>query len=270
MTTFWVTAKKNCEETEQTMLNPLQRLRQTHKPHEVSQGLCQSHPPSPPNSHSFLTQPVHPRLRRAPSPKPDEWPEADRRLSRTEYGHPRQRSCTVPTVDILAADVGMVMGTRHGSIGTPFAASRQDYLTPRHEVDQFPQSPFNLSRAGSVVEQLLPRSRNDSIASEFNLLRVRDSMSFPLPTIKEASPSELAVFAALADQNARQARKLADWAAELARAVAKSREGSTELELPPEGTPVDPPQPPQLKSDTTTAKKPEGSDASTQSSCRIM
>jgi len=79
--------------------------------------------------------------------------------------------------------------------------------------------------------------------SEFNIMQVRNSISGVLPTIAEGGTSQLAVFAALADDNARQARRLADWAAELARVAVRSREGSLERSdpsFPPEGTSVDP------------------------------
>ncbi len=227
MNTFWVPGKKVKDSDDETMLNPFQRLR-AERP-----ALVHSPSPSPPPaSHTLVVQPRG--LPRA-SPKPDEWPEAERRLSREG----RQRSGTLPTLGVSPSLISQARRMRHGSLN--------HVVPPSSLVASGTSTPV----PGGTRDVM---SRNNSIASdvrsleEFNLLRLRESISFPLPTISEASHSQLAVFAAAADETARQARRLADWAAELARAAAR-RESSVDVSYPPcpdgvpphlEGTPVDP------------------------------
>ena len=217
MTTYWVTGKRSPDNSvSEETLNPFQRSRQS---------LEQSRPtsPTPKNSqNSFLTPPARPL--RASSPGPDDWPQAERRLSRSEQERGRQRSSTLPSINVVGTDL---LKNRHGSIipicGTPLSTLQQANVGSRDRVN----SDLNSVRS----------------MSEFNIMQVRNSISGVLPTIAEGSTSQLAVFAALADDNARQARRLADWAAELARVAARSREGSLERNdpsFPPEGTSVDP------------------------------
>ncbi len=236
MYTYWVTDKKVPDSTDETMLNPFQRLRLSSKP-----ALVPSSPPvssPPPMSHTLFNQPR--RLHRV-SPKPDEWPEADRRLSVDT----RQRSGTLPSLGVPPSLIAHGRTTRHGSLST-----LSSHVLPPSSLA--PPYPNTTSGTSTPVTRDMS-SRNNSISSEFNhvrvreseynIVRLRESISLTLPTITEASPSQLTVFAAVADENARQARRLADWAAELARAAAKAsrgREDSTVVQWPSEGTPVDP------------------------------
>lgn len=264
MNTYWVLGKKVEEKEEQVVLNPFQRFRQTSK---------QS--PGPPSTSSFLTTPTQPRRKRSISPKPDEWPEAERRLSRVETDRMRQRSCTVPTADILEADMRL-LHTRHPSL-----------IPQNHLLLQTPELEYTLAtssadtgvtpseRASVAAEQLQFASRRNSLVTDFNLMRIRDSLSIPLPTIVEKNHPHLAFLAAVADENARSARQLADWLAELARNVArgKSRESSVDPEVLPEGTSVDP-SPQDSVTQSNLDNKPADSSFSAASSikpnCRIM
>ena len=213
LSTYWVTEKKAVDNQEETMLmlNPFQRLRQSRS--TSSHPLCSTHPAIA-QPQSFITPPK--AVSQMAFPKPDEWPEANRRLSMDV----RHRSDTIPTIEVPLSEL-------HHS---------------------------NESRASIGSCNYPQRSRSSSIVSESNL---RDSTACPLPTIAEASPLQLAVFVALAnenarqadenarqaDENARQARQLADWAAELTR---RSSEGSIDPSHTDihhlEGTPVDPPK----------------------------
>ena len=264
MNTYWVTGKKMS--TGETTLNPFQRLKQAASL-SPSASPSPSRPTTPPlqcttSSPATLQPPVPRNMSRAVSPKPDEWPQADRRLSRPEPERARPRSSTLPTIDVNTAQlINGVMETRHGSIsgaGCPFS---------RLEGDISPATPRN--RVGSTNASSEFISRHNSLVSEFNLLRIRESVCLPLPPISETNPSQLALFAAFADDNARQARRLADWAAELARTAIRgrgSREGSAEVEpFPTEGTSVDPHQPNQppeersrTEPETEAAKQPDG------------
>ena len=230
MTTYWVTGKRSPDDSgSEETLNPFQRSRQ---PLEILHPTSAppSCPPSPTSTHknpqNFLMTPTT-RPLRVSSPGPDEWPQAERRLSRNEQERGRQRSSTLPSISVLGAESHR---NRHGSIipvcGPQVPTSRQAEVWSRSRINN-DQPQLNSVRS----------------MSEFNIFQVRNSITGALPTIAEASTSQLAVFAALADDNARQARKLADWAAELARAAVRSREGSLERNepsFPSEGTSVDP------------------------------
>ena len=209
MKTYWVSGRKSAkkvgefEEESQEILNPFQLSRQYPD--------CNSLTPGPMCSQNLLLV-TPPTTRTRPiSPKPDEWPEADRRLSESSE---RKRSSTLPPCT-GETDPTMVR-SRYSSI-----------------CDTLPQSRNSVIGDGPL---LFPARS----MSEFNILQIRNSICEALPVVPEMSSPQLAVFAALADDNARQARRLADWAAELARRTV--REGSEEKGTPgvhPEGTPVD-------------------------------
>ena len=248
MTTYWVTGKKTS--SGETMLNPFQRLKQDSP--STSGSPCPSRPFSPTQfttkgSPATLQIPT-PRTSRAVSPKPDEWPQADRRLSRPEPERPRPRSSTLPTIDVNTAQViNGLMESRHGSLPGPSLGCPFSIQDGNISVSASPATPRNRVGSNDTASDFL--SRHNSLVSEFNLLRIRESVCLPLPPISETDPSQLALFAAFADDNARQARRLADWAAELARTAVRTREAREESAegdpFPTEGSSVDPHAPPQ-------------------------
>ena len=209
MKTYWVSGRKSAkkvsefEEESPEILNPFQMSRQDPD--------CNFQSPGPMCSQNLLVI-TPPTTRKRPiSPKPDEWPEADRRLSESVE---RKRSSTVPPS--TGGTEPTMVRSRYSSI-----------------CDTLPQSRNSLVGDGPLM---FPTARS---MSEFNILQIRNSICEALPAVPEMSSPQLAVFAALADDNARQARRLADWAAELARRTV--REGGEEggPGVHPEGTPVD-------------------------------
>ena len=234
MKTYWVTGRKSAntfEEENQEILNPFQLSRQNLECHHALS----------PCSQNLLTPPT---MRTRPvSPKPDEWPEADRRLS--ENRERKQSTPFPPSTGWTTEPV--VARSRYSSF-----------------CDTMPQSRSSIVGDGPL---LFPARS----MSEFNILQVRNSICETLPVVPEASSSQLAVFAALADENARQARRLADWAAELARRAI--RDANEEKEVHPEGTPVDPHFPRENESSgqaesTVEGKKKGGSGG--DNTCSIM
>ena len=206
MKTYWVSGRKSAkkvsefEEESPEILNPFQMSRQDP---DCFLG------PGPMCSQNLLVI-TPPTTRKRPiSPKPDEWPEADRRLSESVE---QRRSSTVPPS--TGGTEPMMVRSRYSSI-----------------CDTLPQSRNSLVGDGPLM--FPARSM-----SEFNILQIRNSICEALPAVPEMSSPQLAVFAALADDNARRARRLADWAAELARTVREEgEEGGPGVH--PEGTSVD-------------------------------
>ena len=72
-------------------------------------------------------------------------------------------------------------------------------------------------------------------------MNVRNSISGPLPTIMESSigAAQVASFAAMAEENAKQARRIADWAKGLAKLVGNVEKTQSNGEIPREGSSVD-------------------------------
>lgn len=253
MNTYWVTDKKVHEGGDEPVLNPFQRLRLSPKPALVPSSPPATTPPPTTQQRFFPQTRVLPKV----FPKPDEWPEADRRLSTDT----RQRSGTLPTLEVPARVVPHPRTTRHGSLNHIVAPpsllhpTPSDTGTPRLSVTR------DTSRSNSIISVQ---------ESEYNLLRLRESIALQLPTISEAVPSQLAIFAAAAEENARNARRLADWAAELARAAAR-RESSVDVGFPLlEGTPVD-----STPASTRTTPPPKTEDSSgsrnhSKYSCKMM
>ena len=205
MKTYWVSGRKNVsefEEDSQEILNPFQMSRQDPDYNSLSPGpMC--------SQNLLVVTPPTTRIRPV-SPKPDEWPEADRRLSMSVE---RKRSSTVP-LSTGGTEPTMVR-SRYSSI-----------------CDTLPQSRNSIVGDGPLI--FPARSM-----SEFNILQIRNSICEALPMVPEMSSPQLAVFAALADDNARQARKLADWAGELARRTVREGREEGSPGVHPEGTPVD-------------------------------
>ena len=238
MKTYWVTGRKSAktfEEENQEILNPFQLSRQN---------LEYQHALSPGSQNLLLTPPT--MTTRPVSPKPDEWPEADRRLSESRE---RKRSTPFPP-------------STGGTTEPVVARSRYSSFC-----DTLPQSRSSIVGDGPL---LFPARS----MSEFNILQVRNSICETLPVVPEASSSQLAVFAALADENARQARRLADWAAELARrAVREEGEEKGGTGVHPEGTSVDPHFPREnessVQAESTVEEKKKGGSGG-DSTCSIM
>ena len=174
------------------------------------------------------------------SPAPDLWPQAERRLSDNYHMHNKvpHRSCTVPRLDITAdPELQAAIAHRHGSLplvgnglflplGHSGSGSLPGDSTPIH---------------GSEIPDSYPASRHDSIVSD-NLTQVRLALLQGLPTINEAETTQLLSFAAIAEENARVARRLADRALEIARSASSANLQNGVLSLNySDGSSVDPP-----------------------------
>ncbi len=230
MNTFWVTDRK--DSSNEPMLNPFQRLRQSSKPAIFS-------PPVMPGP------PVSPHLLAVPSrlPKADNWPQAERSLHRDA----QQRTSTLPSLEADVLDVlPHSRTTRH--------ALTNDILPSLHLAARRASTDVRIVRSNSVsstiqVEEL-----------DFNILRLRESISdAPPPIISEPSLSHMAAFTAAAEENARQGRRLATWAAELTRAAA-TRESSVDAEYLNY-------KPSSL---STSSSKPIEEDSHSQNGCQIV
>ena len=249
-------SKKTGEAASQTMLNPFQRQkmsdRQTQKSLRPSTSPIMSRPSSPLNlPPSYLSPPVERNGgHNVKSPKPDEWPIADHRLSQTTEERCRivdERRYTLPTIQHPSIVIQRQLAGPGGGGGLPLADTaslfeRRNTITTMNpmEVQQavirsHPPGRPSVSSANPVWpvwNGAPPRSARESVSetpqltlasdlSEYNLLTVRDSLTQNLPRLTEggvANPAQLSLFAALAEETACQARRVADWAACLAKA----------------------------------------------------
>lgn len=203
------------------------------------------------------------------SPKPDEWPIADHRLNHLEERRrgDGDRRNTLPSVQYQPVVIQRQLGGPGGGGGLPLADTsslldRRNTITtmdPREMqqavIHSHPPGRQSVSSANStwssiptwnVAGQMSPR---DSVVpetprltfpsplSEYNLMHVRDSLTQPLPVAEEGvvSHSHLSVFAAMAEETARQARKVADWAAYIAKAKSITSRDNSSDKLSEEG-----------------------------------
>ena len=290
MDTYWVKSKKLGEAASQTMLNPFQRQKISDKSPKHRKPIISptpsrpSTPPPPtfafpnmaPEVGGFLAPQMERNGSRLMSPKPDEWPIADHRLSQAEERHHigADRRYTLPSVQCPPIVIQRQLAGPGGGGGLPLADAsslldRRNTITtmdPRemqqavihsHPVGRPSTSSANpawstiplwsangvpSSPRDSTVSET-PRFTLPSELSEYNLLHVRDSLTTQLPPITEvgvASPSQLSLFAAMAEDAARQARRVADWATLLAKAKTNSRHASHDgLSSSDHGSPVD-------------------------------
>ena len=116
----------------------------------------------------------------------------------------RQRTATLSTIDL-------------SELGTELQA----IFAHRNSLPLNEQS-LSDSRASSVAN-FCTALRSNSITSEYDMARLRQSLSECLPTVSEAGESRLALFAHMAEENARCARQLANMASNLVRAEAQGR-----------------------------------------------
>ena len=288
MDTYWVKSKKSGEAASQTMLNPFQRQKITNKMHK-NQHLTKAIPTSP--SHSRSSTPPPPSLAntflspsglerngitRVTSPKPDEWPIADQRLSQLSLDDKHRgdgdRRYTLASVQCPPIVIQRQLAGPGGGGGLPLADTtslldRRNTITtmdPREMqqavIHSHPPGRASVSSANPMWStvplwnQPPPSPRNNipspetprltipNDPSEYNLLHVRDSISQPLPPVAEGlSPSHLSIFASMAEETARQARKVADWATYIAKAGGvTSRNASSDcLSVSDHGSSVD-------------------------------
>ena len=265
MDTYWVKSKKSGEASSQTMLNPFQRQKILNKsPKHLKPIISPTHsrpstPPPPSLTMSTLLAP--PPDGRLMSPKPDEWPIADHRLSQVEERHHMgDRRYTLPSVQCPPIVIQRQLAGPGGGGGLPLADAsslldRRNTITtldPRemqqavihsHPIGRPSVSSANTawplwntngvpsSPRESVAAPETPRLAMPSELSEYNLLHVRDSLTTQLPPLMEGgvtSPAQLSLFAAMAEETARQARRVADWAAYIAKAKSNSRTASSD------------------------------------------
>lgn len=267
MTTFWVTGKKNIGSSAE--LNPFQR--QSRDVINGSSRLSPSRSTTPPEGvqqtpplHSLLTQQpptstpsttpsysVTKTFRRL-SPKPDEWPQADRRLSHMDseklFQLERERRHTIPMLDVTSPSPDNPR-IRMGSIPYMWPTQSQRRMA-RQSTSGSDSSTF------ALTGPLSPRVSTTSTSgggimihpdlSELNLLHIRDSISLPLSTIAEGglNLAQLSQFAQMAEENAQHARRMADLAVDMLKvAVDRStRHNSKDYGGGVTGTPVDAPQ----------------------------
>ena len=280
MDTYWVKSKKSGDASCQTMLNPFQRqkiidktLKSTTNQH-LAKPLPTSPSPSrpstpPPHLTSMFLSPNGPGvmdrngITRVTSPKPDEWPIADQRLSQLNLDD-RHRGESDRRYTIASLQCPPIVIQRHlagpgGGGGLPLADTtslmdRRNTITtmdPREMqqavIHSHPPGRASVSNASVIplwslpppsprgnLSPETPRLNLPNELSEYNLLHMRDSISQPLQPVTEAggvvSPSHLSIFASMAEETARQARKVADWASFIARAggVTTSRNDSSD------------------------------------------
>lgn len=273
MDTYWVKSKKSSELASQTMLNPFQRQKitgKTHKPPPLTNQLLPkpmsispsnsrpSTPPPPTLTSTFLSPSVPAERNSVPrvaSPKPDEWPIADQRLSQLSlddrHHGDNDRRYTLATVQCPPVVIQRQLAGPGGGGGLPLADTtslldRRNTITtmdPREMqqavIHSHPPGRASVSSANPVWSTIplwnqpppsprdytqspeTPRLTIPNDLSEYNLLHVRGSLSQPLPPVAEGggvSPSHLSIFASMAEETARQARRVADWAAYIAKA----------------------------------------------------
>ena len=169
------------------------------------------------------------------SPAPDEWPQAERRLSDIRQLQRVHRSHTLANVDTssLESELRFLM--------CPLDHSRHSMppLTPRNRDSQVCSPEHNHTSAQREMEL------------DQSLVQVRQSLLQGLSTINEKSGTadvfKLVQFAAMAEENAQSARRLADAAAEMVRAVQERGSSSgqlhdlTQQQLERNDSSVDPP-----------------------------
>ena len=194
-------------------------------------------------------------ITRVASPKPDEWPIADQRLSQLALDDKHRgdgdRRYTLPSVQCPPIVIQRQLAGPGGGGGLPLADTsslldRRNTITtmdPREMqqavIHSHPPGRASVSSTNPMWSTVPlwnqpPPSPHDNIASpetprltiptelsEYNLLNVRNSLSQPLLPLAEGggvSPSHLSIFVSMAEETARQARKVADWAAYIAKA----------------------------------------------------
>ena len=205
----------------------------------------------------------------SPAPKPDEWPIADHRLSQLALDE-KQRTLQCPPIVIQRQLAGPGGGGGLPLADTTSLLDRRNTITTMDPwemqqavIHSHPPGRASVSSANPVWPTVplwnqpspsphdnihspeTPRLTIPNDLSEYNLLHVRDSLSQPLPPVAEGggvSPSHLSIFAAMAEETARQARRVADWAAYIAKAGSggASRNASSDrLSMSDHGSSVD-------------------------------
>ena len=223
--TYWVRGKKDRKLPEQqAVLNPYQREVPTKTrfpkitpPPSRGESPASSPPLSPgPIQKQFLSiaQAGNITSSKKVSPEPHEWPQADRRLARRQ----EERRATIP--DLVCQPLNVPPNSqldRRSTLTTAEVGELQALLRAHgHRLSDVSQPPRPMTRSASDSSASIPNNQ----FSELNLMNIRGSISLPLAPILEGrtvSDQQLATFAAMAEENARQARRVADWASELAK-----------------------------------------------------
>ena len=281
MDTYWVKSKKTGDAASQTMLNPFQRQKISDK--SALKALKRPTSPSPPRpstppllppsmvtgmANSYLSPKTE---RRVMSPKPDEWPIADLRLSHLEERRRGEgdRRYTMPSIQCQPIVIQRQLAGPGGGGGLPLANTaslldRRNTITTidAQEIQQAvihshppgrpsvssanPVPTWNIAPPSSPRDSVVsetPRLAFPSEPSEFNLMHIRDSLTqqTPLMEVGGVNHSQLSLFATMAEETARQARKVADWAAYIARSKSTSSRNasSDQLSNSEHGSPVD-------------------------------
>jgi hypothetical protein len=216
MKTFWVDGRKQSCAPGRYHDTPSLTVNRTppHSPFSMTQTTASAGPP-------------HPRPRKS-SPAPDEWPQAERRLSDIRHYQRTQRSHTLPNVD------------------TSLLESELRYLLCPYDPARHSMPPLSPRNRDS---QMCSPEHNHTSTTELDhsLVQVRQSLLQGLSTISEQNSTvdafKLIQFAAMAEENAQNARRLADAAAEMVRSVQERDLSSEQLHdlTPQTDSSVDPP-----------------------------
>lgn len=239
MSTFWVTGK---DASPAVLPNP-RPVPDLPIPHVSAPADRFFSPPPPSLQEGRLSLPPTSSFRPT-SPKPDEWPQAQQQLERFspevfDQSVPlgcvaRARRNTAPSpsyVSPAVLDIGKAPRRLHDVNRTPLPLSevsatlqKQGQLLRRQTSQnmdlQRPANPPELRACPHFGEQ-------DTLGSEPNLMTLRGSISIPPLSIPPLFGSgdpvhEMEAYALQVEENAKQARQLADWASSIVQRL-KSR-----------------------------------------------
>jgi hypothetical protein len=233
MKTFWVDGKEPDTGTTTGSTSRAMSLSSWTSPRSNSSGTLQPRLSPAPRS-----------LRRG-SPAPDEWPQAELRLG--DRHDPRNhRSHTIPNIDVSSFEHELQSLLCPFDPATPLASSRAECPLTAFSYPQNCHSSPTSHPSSPLQTREREANGGRNADGERYLTQVRQSLAQGLATITEngledISVSQLEEFAAIAEENARTARLLADTAAELAKTRRKhpSHDGPSL-----EGSSVDPPPAP--------------------------
>ena len=241
MSTFWVTGKDKHSKLlpkPESFAHPNQELSSPHGRHHAD-------PPSPRTGRSFsppspqmarLTLP--PSSLRPLSPKPSEWPQAQEQLEKfpieDAYGMstpPRARRNTVPMMPSHQLDLGKTPRRLHDENRTSMPLSEvssmlrnQGQLIERQaSITDFASLSKGVLDRGERKQSACPHFGEDVLGSELNLMHLRGSISVPFTSrgsisvqrCPDEAVQEMEEFSVYAEENAKQARQLADWASNM-------------------------------------------------------
>lgn len=154
-----------------------------------------------------------PESNKKPMPGPYQWPQADwtlaRRQAETRATIPDLVSQELPSQELVTPPTLSRPRARRSRSTTVELSDRSFRPFQSHRLSE-PSPPRNLVASEDISPGL----------SELNLMNIRTSLSLPIAPLMEGNKlneHQLAKFVTMAEENARQARCIADWASGLAR-----------------------------------------------------